>query len=116
MEENVIQINGGIEINVDLRWKTSYKLEESCENGKHLESIMDDSAIICDEIRESYDEETKTDPKIFNKKKAIYKTQKSYILLVFLLITIVLLIAVSIYCYLIKYQAMRKNLSQICHK
>ena len=29
-----------------------------CENGKYLASIMDDSAITCDEIIESYDEET----------------------------------------------------------
>ena len=35
--------------------------------------------------------------------KAIFKTQNFYILLAFLLITIALLIAVSIYCYLIKY-------------
>ena len=77
---------------------------------------MDDSAIICDEIIGSYDEETKTDTKKINKKKKNCKTQKSYILLVFLLIIIALLIAVSIYCYLIKYQAMRKTLSQICHK
>ena len=30
----------------------------NCENGKYLASIMDDSAIMCDEVRESY--ETKT--------------------------------------------------------
>ena len=30
----------------------------NCENGKYLASIMDDSAIMCDEIKESYDEET----------------------------------------------------------
>ena len=30
-----------------------------CENGKYLASIMDDSAITCDEIIELYDEETK---------------------------------------------------------
>ena len=30
-----------------------------CENGKFLASIMDDSAIICDEVIESYDEEIK---------------------------------------------------------
>ena len=35
--------------------------------------------------------------------KAIFKTQNFYISLAFLLITIALLIAVSIYCYLIKY-------------
>ena len=33
-----------------------------------------------------------------------------YILLAFLLITIALLIAVSIYCYLIKYRAKQKHL------
>ena len=31
---------------------------------------MDDSTITCDEIMESYDEERKTFPTIFNKKKA----------------------------------------------
>ena len=38
----------------------------------------------------------------FNEKKATCKTQNFYILLAFLSITIALLIAVSIYCYLIK--------------
>ena len=38
------------------------------------------------------------------------KTKIFYILLVFLLITIVLLIAVSIYCYLIKYKSKQKYL------
>ena len=50
----------------------------------------------------SNDEETKTS---FNKKKGTCKTQNFYILVAFLLITIALLIAVSIYCYLIKYRA-----------
>ena len=36
-----------------------------------------------------------------------------YILLIFLLIIIALLIAVSIYCYLIKYQA-KQNSLQLC--
>ena len=75
----------------------------SCENGKYLASIMNGSAITCDEIIESYNEETKTIPANLNKKKATSKTQNFYILLAFLLITIALLIAVSIYCYLIKY-------------
>ena len=52
---------------------------------------MDNSEIFCDEVIESYDEET------------ICKMQNFYILLAFSLITIALLIAVSIYCYLIKY-------------
>ena len=44
---------------------------------------MDNSAIICDEVIESYDEETKTIPTNFNEKKATCKTQNFYILLVF---------------------------------
>ena len=62
---------------------------------------MDDTAI--DEIIGSYDEETKTILTNFYEKKATCKVQHFYILLAFLLITIALLIAVSIYCYLIKY-------------
>ena len=54
---------------------------------------------------DSYKEETKTIPTNFNEKKAICEMQIVYILLAFLLITIALLIAVSIYCYLIKYRA-----------
>ena len=46
--------------------------------------------ITCDEIIESYDETN------FNEKKATCKMQNFCILLVFLLITIALLIAVSI--------------------
>ena len=30
----------------------------NCENGKYLTSVMDDSAITCDEIIESYNEDT----------------------------------------------------------
>ena len=52
----------------------------SCENRKYLASIMNDSAITCDEIIESYDEETKTIPTNFNEKKAICKTQYFYVL------------------------------------
>ena len=70
----------------------------NCENGKYLASIMNDSTIICDEIKESYNEEIN-----FNEKKEICKTQIFYILLDFYLITKALFIAVSIYCYLIKY-------------
>ena len=47
----------------------------------------------------------------FDKKENITcKTQHLYILLAFLLITISLLIAVSIYCYLKKYEAKKKNI------
>ena len=74
---------------------------------------MDDSAIMCDEIIESYEEDAEAklyDETNFNEKKATCKTQNFYILLAFLLITIALLIAVSIYCYLIKYRAKQKHL------
>ena len=74
----------------------------SCKYDKYLASIIDDSVIMCDEVIESYNEETKTVARKFNEKKAIWKIQNFYILLVFLLITIELLIGVSIYCYLIK--------------
>ena len=66
---------------------------------------MDDSEIMCDEVIESYDEETN-----FNEKKAKCKTQNFYILLAILLITIALLIAVSLYCYLIRHEAIQKHL------
>ena len=59
---------------------------------KCLASIMYDSVII-----QSYNEE-----KIFNEKKATCKTQNFYILLIFSLITIGLLLAAAICCYLIK--------------
>ena len=51
--------------------------------------------------------ETKTN---FNKEEAGCKTQNDYILLAFLLTTFELLIAVSIYCYLVKYLAKQKHL------
>ena len=81
----------------------------NCENQKYLASVMDDSVIICDEVIESY-EETKTIPTNFGEKKVTCKTQHFYILLAFLLITITLLIAVTIYCYLIKHRAKQKHL------
>ena len=45
----------------------------SCENGKYLASIIDDSMITCDEI---IDAETKTIPKNFNEKKQQTNKQK----------------------------------------
>ena len=76
----------------------------NCENGKYLASIMDNSAIICDQITE-VDLETKSnDEKTnFHEININCKTQNFYILLAFLLITVALLIAASIYCYLVKY-------------
>ena len=101
--KKLLQINVGIKINVDVSVKTSVCEKDyiwnlstcSCENGKYLASIMDDSAIMCDEIidaeAKSNDEETKTMPTNFNEKNISCKIQKFNILLVFLLITIPLL-------------------------
>ena len=82
----------------------------SCENGKYLASIIDDSAITCEEIIESCEEGTKTALTNSNEKNITCKRQNFYILFTFLLITIVLLTAVSIYCYLIKYRVKQKQL------
>ena len=71
---------------------------------------MDDSVIACDDVIESPDEETQTIPTNFNKKNITSKVQNFYILLVFSLITIALLRAVSISCYAINYQAKQKHL------
>ena len=80
------------------------------KSGKYLATIMNDSAIMCNEIIESYDKKTKTVPTNFNEKNITCKTQNFYILLSFLLITKALLIVVSIYCYLIKCWAKQKHL------
>ena len=63
---------------------------------------------MCDEIIGA---ETKTISTNFNEKNITCKTQNLYIWLEFLLITLVLLIAISSYCYLIKYQVKQKRLS-----
>ena len=68
---------------------------------------MDDSTIICAQALGSYNEEIKTTPTSFNETKVTCQTQSFYILLPFLLITIALVIAISIYCYLIKYRVKR---------
>ena len=66
---------------------------------------MDDSVVTCDKIidaeAKSYNKETKTIQTHFN--------EKTQILLGFLLIIIALLITVSIYCYLIKYQQQQQK-------
>ena len=72
MEENIIQINDGITINVDVSVKNAMYVKNiifgillcNCENGKYLAIISDNLAITCDEVIESYDEETN-----FNEKR-----------------------------------------------
>ena len=76
----------------------------SCENGKYLGDIIDDSVIISYEIIDT----TKTVPR-----KTVPTKSTSinfYILLNFLLITIALLIAVSFYCCFMKYRSKQKHL------
>ena len=106
MEENVIQISGGITTNVDVNIKASYVCRKYIYiwNDKYLANITDNSVISCDEIIE---EKTKMVTVNINEKMQSVKLQKKnfYILFAFLLITILLLIVVSIYCYLIKYKA-----------
>ena len=65
---------------------------------------MNDSMITCDEVKKSYEEEIKTIWTNINENKITSKMQNFYILIAFLLITIALLIAVSICCYMIKHQ------------
>ena len=73
-EEIAIQINGRITINVDGSVKNVMYMKKfvwnlakcNCENGKHLANIADDSAIMCDEIIVSYEEETN-----FNKRSSL---------------------------------------------
>ena len=59
----------------------------SCENGKYLASIVDDSAIMCDEVidaeAKTYDEEKKTVPTNFNEKKWTVKNKNSIFYLPF---------------------------------
>ena len=116
MKQNVIQINGAIAMcEKDYVWNPAIC---NCENGKYLASVIDDSAIIFYEVIDVVlklspkddDGETKTIPTNFNKKKVTCKTKNFYVLLALLLITIALLIAVSIYCYLIKYRAKQEHL------
>ena len=68
---------------------------------------MDDSTIRCDEITDeearSNEEETKIIPTNLNEINITCKIQNFCISLAFILITIALLMAVSIYCYMIKY-------------
>ena len=50
------------------------------ENGKYLKSIMDDSAIMCDEIIELYDEETN-----FGEKSSLQNAKFLYFTCIFII-------------------------------
>ena len=76
MEQKIIQIIGGIRINVDVSVKhinyVKNPATQSWKNGKYLASITDDSVITYDKITDvetkSYEKETKTVSKILIKK------------------------------------------------
>ena len=128
MEENVTQIKSGITKNVDVSAKNQKEHHVckkdyiwntatcTCGNGEYCASIIPDSEITCDEIIER----AKTTPTKSTSAKTVTAKITStkntstnfYIFLTFLLITIALLIAVSIYCYLIKYRSKQKQLLQ----
>ena len=83
---------------------------ETCsfDNGKHEGIVINDSMIACDKIIEEM--------KTFPTKAVLTKCSSTIfsILLAFLLFNVALLITVSIYCYLIKYQAKQRPLLP-CH-
>ena len=66
-----------------------------CENDENLGSSTNDSVVTCDRIMEP----TKNETIIFNNEKATCEKNYFYILLAFLLATILLLIDVNIYYY-----------------
>ena len=72
--------------------------------------MMDDSVLTIIKLYSHMRKRQKLFQQIFMKKKAICKTQNFYVLLAFLLITLALFIALSIYCYLIRYQAKQEHL------
>ena len=73
MEENIIQINGGITINANVSVKNIIYVKKiylcSCKTGKYLANIMDDSVITWDEFidveAKSNGKETKSVPTKF---------------------------------------------------
>ena len=83
MGKNVIQIHGGITINVDVDAKKFVYVKKKyvwnpskciCENGEYLASIADNLMITCDEVISSYHEKIKTISTNFNEKKVTSKT------------------------------------------
>ena len=130
MVENIIQIKMEIKVNVDVNAKIRENIMCAKEiifgiavhvfskKGNCLGYISGDSVIRCNEIMKTTKTfRTKTIPINFNLTKLTFKTENSYILVTFLLITISLLIIVtislsiivSIYCYIIKHQSKQKH-------
>ena len=82
----------------------------TCENGKYLASIIGDSVIMCAEIIEV--EINRSKKKYLNKNcsNKKYFNKFLYFTHLFLSITLVLRVTVSIYCYLIKHRSKQKLL------
>ena len=93
MVENVIWVNGGIMINVDVSAKNVNFCEKdyiwnpftcSCKNGKKLVSIMDDSVITYDEIidteatSDNKEEKKESSKKIWRKKCNLWNIKFLY--------------------------------------
>ena len=93
MKQNVSQINGGITVNVDVSVKNIIYV-------KRMFGILVHVFVKMENIQQ-YDEEIKTISTTFNEKNITCKAKNFYILVMFLLIAVTLLIAVSTYCYLI---------------
>ena len=115
MEKNVIQINGGVTI----------KVKVNVINVMYVKKIIFGIILFVIAKMQNIKQvlwmiqwlpvmklESHTRKKQILMEKASCKKQNFYILLVFSLITIALLTAVNIYCYLIKYWAKQKHLSQ----
>ena len=115
MEKNVIQINGGITI----------KVKVSVINVMYVKKIIFGIILFVIAKMQNIKQvlwmiqwlpvmklESHTRKKQILMEKASCKKENFYILLVFSLITIAFLTAVNIYCYLIKYWAKQKHLSQ----
>ena len=80
----------------------------SSENAKYVESIIDNSVITCDGIMDTIKgTSTETVP-------AKSTLTNFYILPSFLLITMTILIAVSIYCCFLKQRTKQKHLLPYC--
>ena len=90
------RINGSKALTKYISCKCKCKFDSS-ENGKYLESVIDDSVItLVENIDAVWSEATNLN---FNDKKVTWKTDNFYILHTFLLITLLILTIVGIYYY-----------------
>ena len=86
MAENVIQIKSGIMINVGASVKNIIYVKKyiwnpatySCENGKYLASIIDNSVITYQKIIDIVETKTKTVTTNINKKNRICETKSFF--------------------------------------